>query len=114
MLFPQVSCISVIWLRNVRPDLERRFRVPDAGVRINGVWIGFVPAVGILFCILMVAPLLLDIFEKATRGDAIPAMLLGGYCALGALIYWRYGLRHSKLAAANALVGTTGLSQESV
>ncbi len=109
-----IVCMSVIWLRNARPDLERRFRVPGGGVRVNGVWIGFLPALGIVFCILMVVPLLLDIFEKAARGDAIPAMLLGGYCALGALIYWRYGLRHSKLAAAEAPVGTTGLSQESV
>lgn len=109
-----IVCISVIWLRNVQPDLDPGFRVPDTGARVNGLWIGFVPAVGIVFCILMVAPLLLDIVEKAGRGDAIPAMLLGGYCALGALIYWRYGLRHSKLAQANAPVGTTGLSQESV
>jgi hypothetical protein len=62
----------------------------------------------------MVVPLLLDIFEKALRGDAIPAMLLGGYCALGAVIYWVYGLRHSKLAAADVQPETNGLSQESV
>jgi APA family basic amino acid/polyamine antiporter len=109
-----IVCISVIWLRNARPDLERRFRVPGGGVRVNGVWIGFLAALGIVFCILMVVPLLLDILEKAARGDAIPAMSPGGYCALGALIYWRYGLRHSKLAAAEAPVETTGLGQESV
>jgi APA family basic amino acid/polyamine antiporter len=109
-----IVCTSVIWLRNQRPDLERRFRVPGGGVRVNGVWIGFIPALGILFCILMVVPLLLDIFEKALRGDAIPAMLLGGYCALGAVIYWVYGLRHSKLAAADVQPETKGLSQESV
>lgn len=109
-----IVCISVIWLRNVRPDLERRFQVPSAGMRVNGVWIGFVPALGILFCILMVTPLLLDIAEKALRGDAIPAMLLGGYCVLGAVIYWRYGLRHSKLAAAQTPPAGHELSQESV
>lgn len=109
-----IVCTSVIWLRNVRPDLERRFQVPGGGIRVNGVWIGFIPAVGILFCILMVAPLLLDIFEKATHGDAIPAMLLGGYCALGAVIYCVYGLRHSKLAGADVRPQANGLSQESV
>jgi len=62
----------------------------------------------------MVAPLLLDIFEKATQGDAIPAMLLGGYCALGAVIYCVYGLRHSKLAGADARPQANELSQESV
>ncbi|WP_129776991.1 amino acid permease [Peristeroidobacter soli] len=109
-----IVCISVIWLRNVRPDLERPFRVPGGGFQVNGVKIAFIPALGILFCILMVAPLLLDIVEKALRGDAIPAMLLGGYCALGAVIYWGYGLRHSKLAAADVPPETQGLSQESV
>ncbi|MBL8267004.1 amino acid permease [Steroidobacter sp.] len=109
-----IVCISVIWLRNERPDLERGFRVPDVGFTVKGKWIGLVPALGILFCILMVAPLLLDIVEKAMRGDAIPAILLGGYCALGAAIYWLYGLRHSKLAAGDNSVESSEFRQESV
>jgi APA family basic amino acid/polyamine antiporter len=109
-----IVCISVIWLRNERPDLERPFKVPGGAVVVNGVRIAFIPALGIVFCILMVVPLLLDIFEKALRGDAIPAMLLGGYCALGAVIYWLYGLRHSKLAGAEVRPKTHELSQESV
>lgn len=63
---------------------------------------GIIPGLGILFCVLMVAPLLLDIFEKALRGDAISAMLLGGYSLLGAVIYWLYGSRHSTLATVAA------------
>jgi APA family basic amino acid/polyamine antiporter len=110
-----IVCLSVIWLRNVRPDLERGFRVPGGGVRIKGLWIGFVPAAGIAFCLLMVAPLLMDILEKALRGDDIPAILLGGYCALGTLIYFFYGLRHSKLAAAAVQPAAVGeLGREAV
>ena len=41
--------------------------------------------------------LIIDIVGKAMRGNAIPAFLLGGYCALGALVYLGYGRRHSKL-----------------
>jgi APA family basic amino acid/polyamine antiporter len=109
-----IVCISVIWLRNVRPDLQRGFVVPGGGIRIKGRWIGIIPGLGILFCVLMVAPLLLDIFEKALRGDAIPAMLLGGYSVLGAVIYWLYGSRHSKLAAAAAQPEVALTSQELV
>lgn len=94
-----IVCLSVMWLRNARPDLRRPFRVPLGGVRIRGVWIGVTPALGIAFCILMVVPLLLDIIVKAFSGDAIPAMLLGGYMVIGAAIYMLYGIRHSKAAA---------------
>jgi APA family basic amino acid/polyamine antiporter len=94
-----IVCLSVIRLRNTHPDLERPFVVPGGGVRIRGTWIGTVPALGILFCILMVMPLLLDIFHKAFNGDAIPAMLLFGYMGLGAAIYLFYGIRHSKAGA---------------
>jgi APA family basic amino acid/polyamine antiporter len=56
------------------------FRVPFDGIRIGGAWIGVVPVLAIVFC--------------------IPAFLLGGYCALGALVYFGYGRRHSKLRGA--------------
>lgn len=96
-----IVCVSVIWLRNARPELRRSFTVPWGGVRIRGLWIGFVPALGILFCVMMVVPLLLDIFNKAFSGDAIPVLLLCGYMGLGAAIYLFYGIRHSKAAAAS-------------
>jgi APA family basic amino acid/polyamine antiporter len=54
----------------------------------------------IVFCILMVLPLIIDIVGKALHGNAIPAFLLGGYCAAGALVYLGYGRRHSKLRGA--------------
>jgi APA family basic amino acid/polyamine antiporter len=91
---------SVMWLRSTQPDLPRPFRVPFGGIRIGGAWLGVVPVLAIVFCILMVLPLIIDIVGKAMHGNAIPAFLLGGYCALGALVYLGYGRRHSKLRGA--------------
>jgi APA family basic amino acid/polyamine antiporter len=95
-----IVALSVMWLRSTQPDLPRPFRVPFDGIRIGGAWIGIVPVLAILFCILMVLPLIIDIVSKAMHGNAIPAFLLGGYCAVGALVYLGYGRRHSKLRGA--------------
>jgi len=61
------------------------------------VWIGPVPVLGIFFALIMTGPLIEDIIVKATSGDPIPAILLGGYFSLGALIYIGYGYRNSRL-----------------
>ena len=71
-------CVSVLWLRKSRPDLHRPFRAPW------GVWS---PVLGIVFAIIMAAPLIIDIIVKATTGDPIPAYILSGYLVLGALSY---------------------------
>jgi basic amino acid/polyamine antiporter, APA family len=83
-----IVCVSVMWLRRARPDLERPFRAPGGAAT---------PLLGIVFAIIMAAPLVLDIFGKAASGDPIPAYLLTGYLALGALIYILYGYRNSRL-----------------
>jgi APA family basic amino acid/polyamine antiporter len=83
-----IVCISVMHLRKSRPDLERPFTAPFGIVT---------PVLGIFFALVMIAPLLLDMLQKAVHGDAIPASLLGGYLLLGALIYAGYGYRHSRL-----------------
>jgi APA family basic amino acid/polyamine antiporter len=93
-----IVCLSVMYLRSTRPDLERPFRVPGGGIWINGAWIGLVPVLGILFCIVMAAPLVIDIIIKAQSGDAIPAIILTCYAAVGAAIYGFYGYRNSRLA----------------
>lgn len=92
-----IVCFSVMWLRNAEPDIPRPFRVPLGGVRIGGRWIGVVPVLGIAMCLLMVAPLASDIVLKAISGDLLPAALLVGYLAVGAIIYATYGARHSRL-----------------
>ncbi len=83
-----IVCISVMYLRRARPDLERPFRAP---------WGMVTPILGIFFALLMTGPLLLDMYAKATSGDPIPAYLLGGYLSLGALIYIGYGFWNSRL-----------------
>ena len=93
-----IVCLSVMYLRSTRPDLERPFRVPGGGVWINGAWIGLVPVLGIFFCLVMVTPLVIDIVIKARSGDPIPAILLLSYAAVGATIYMFYGYKNSRLA----------------
>ena len=61
------------------------------------VWIGPVPVFGIFFALVMTGPLVEDIIVKATKGDPLPAILLGGYLSLGALIYIFYGFWNSRL-----------------
>lgn len=97
-----IVCVSVIWLRSSHPQMHRPFRVPFGGLQIGSLWLGVIPVLGILFCILMVLPLVADIAGKALRGNPIPALLLGGYCTIGAALYVGYGRRHSKLRGARS------------
>jgi APA family basic amino acid/polyamine antiporter len=83
-----IVCISVMWLRSNRPDLERPFTAPGGMLT---------PILGIFFALVMIAPLFWDIIAKAMKGDMIPAVLLGSYILLGALIYAGYGYRNSRL-----------------
>jgi basic amino acid/polyamine antiporter, APA family len=92
-----IVAVSQIWLRNTRPELERPFRVPLGGVRIRGLWVGFVPAAAILMCVLMVAPVVLDIARQAWLGQPTAAIFLGVYLVAGALIYALYGRRKCRV-----------------
>lgn len=62
------------------------------------VWVGTAPMFGILFALIMIAPLLEDIATKAMNNDRIPAYILGSYLLVGILIYMFYGYRNSRLA----------------
>ncbi len=92
-----IVCFSVMWLRNTHPQMDRPFVAPLGGVRIAGWWVGVTPVLGIIGCMVMVGPLMFDIFAKAVAGDFLPAGLLLGYLGAGALIYVFYGRRHSRL-----------------
>ncbi len=70
-------CIGVIWLRQTRPDLPRPFRTP---------WVPVLPAVGALVCLYLLANL-----PQGTLKNLFYWMLLG------LVIYFGYGMRHSKL-----------------
>ena len=76
-----VICTSVIVLRRRRPDIPRAFRTP---------WVPVVPLIGIAFSIWLVSQLPLITWER---------FLI--WMAVGLLVYFGYGIRHSKLAAQN-------------
>jgi APA family basic amino acid/polyamine antiporter len=72
-----IVCLSVIWLRRTHPSLPRGFRVPLYPV---------LPALGILFCILL-------IFTVETR----VLVFFGWYTLIAVVMYFLYGMRNSRL-----------------
>jgi APA family basic amino acid/polyamine antiporter len=90
--------LSVIWLRNVRPELPRPFRVPLGGFRVRGVWIGWIPAAAIAMCWIMMAPVVIDLVRDAFTGNPLPPTLLVIYAAVGAAMYFGFGLRATRRA----------------
>lgn len=101
-MFAMVA-VSLIHMRNVQPDLERRFRVPLGGVRIRGIWFGFVPVAAIVTSFVMTLPVALDILDQARRGDWLAASLLGLYGLAGTAIYLFYGRPRARRFAASPL-----------
>lgn len=85
-----IVCAAVMRLRAVEPDRPRSFRVPLGGIRVRGWWIGLVPVLGILFAALMGGPLLVDMVLRAVRGDVLPLAIVGGYFAIGLVVYFVY------------------------
>jgi APA family basic amino acid/polyamine antiporter len=76
-----VICAAVLVLRARKPDLPRAFRTP---------WVPVIPIVGIAFSIWLLSELAL-----------ITWTVFLVWVALGMLIYFGYGIRHSKLARAD-------------
>jgi APA family basic amino acid/polyamine antiporter len=74
-----VICAAVLLLRMRKPELHRAFRTP---------WVPFVPLIGIAFSIWLLSELAL-----------ITWMVFLVWVALGMLVYFGYGIRHSKLAS---------------
>lgn len=95
-------CLTVLWLRNTHPGLERPFRVPLGGFRVGGAWIGWVPLLGLLMCLGMAAPVVIDVAGQAARGQWLPVAIVGGYLLAGVGLYAFYGFRHSHLGQAGA------------
>jgi len=76
-----VVCIGVLVLRYTRPDLHRPFRV-------KGIW--FVSILGVLFCAGMAYSL--------PRGTWVRLLL---WSAIGIVLYFAYGHKHSRLRSNN-------------
>jgi APA family basic amino acid/polyamine antiporter len=72
-----IVCISILVLRKTQPGLKRPFRVP---------LVPFVPLLGAAICILQMLALPWNTWLR-----------LIGWTALGLIIYFVYGIRHSKL-----------------
>jgi APA family basic amino acid/polyamine antiporter len=71
-------CASVMTLRVRKPELERKFRTP---------WIWFTAPLGILFSLALIYGLPWITFQRFII-----------WMAIGLVVYFAYGIRHSKLA----------------
>jgi APA family basic amino acid/polyamine antiporter len=91
-----IVCLSVMWLRTIRPDLPRPFSVPLGGLWIGKLWIGYVPTAAILLCWVMIVPVALDLVRQALKGNLTPIVILIVYIIVGAVTYIGYGLRASR------------------
>ncbi|MEI6681286.1 MAG: amino acid permease [Bacteroidota bacterium] len=70
-----IVCVSIIVLRKTRPDLERPFRTP---------FVPLIPILGALICLIQMAALPMDTWLRLII-----------WMAIGFVIYFTYGIRHS-------------------
>jgi APA family basic amino acid/polyamine antiporter len=75
-----VICGSILVLRKRSPEVPRAFRTP---------WVPFIPVVGIAFSIWLISGLPWITYERFLV-----------WMAIGLVVYFGYGIRHSKLARA--------------
>ncbi|MES1198424.1 MAG: amino acid permease [Pseudomonadota bacterium] len=84
-------CITVIYLRFARPNLNRPFKMPTWFITIVGI-----AGAGLCFILLMSL-----MSEARTRNFFIP------YVGIGILIYFVYGIWNSKLGKGEVVAGVT-------
>lgn len=72
-----IVCISIVVLRKTQPDLKRPFRTP---------WVPFIPLLGAAICIIQMLSLPWSTWSRMI-----------GWTVLGFIIYFTYGIKHSKL-----------------
>ncbi|GAA4105179.1 amino acid permease [Actinomadura miaoliensis] len=82
-----VVCVAVVVLRYRRPDLPRQFRTPGMPV---------VPIVGVVFSVWLITFLKQETWLR-----------FAAWFALGCVVYFAYGRRHSLLARGDAPAGKT-------
>jgi len=72
-----IVCAAVMILRSRRPDLQRPFRTP---------WVPFVPIMGIIVSLGLMASL-----------NGVTWVRLIVWLIIGLVIYFTYGVKHSKV-----------------
>lgn len=72
-----IVCISIVILRKTQPDLKRPFKTP---------FVPFIPLLGAAICIVQMVSLPWSTWERMI-----------GWTVLGFIIYFTYGIKHSKL-----------------
>lgn len=72
-----IVCISIVILRKTQPDLKRPFKTP---------FVPFIPLLGAAICIIQMLSLPWSTWER-----------LIGWTVIGFIIYFTYGIKHSKL-----------------
>jgi APA family basic amino acid/polyamine antiporter len=72
-----IVCVSIIILRKTKPDVKRPFRTP---------FVPLIPALGAIICVVQMAALPVDTWLR-----------LMVWMAIGFVIYFTYGIKHSKL-----------------
>ena len=80
-----VVCIAVVVLRYKRPDLPRSFRCPGMPI---------VPAVGVVFSLWLISFLAWETWLRFAL-----------WFLIGAVVYFAYGIRRSKLARTGSAAG---------
>ncbi|HRD46733.1 MAG TPA: amino acid permease [Caulobacter sp.] len=96
-----IVCLSVIYLRVKHPEMERPFRVPGGVVTAT---------LGILACLFLAWQNFSPMLEHAMNGNPLPLRILGGYAAVGAIVYLVYGFWNSKLAKGIDITEDTSMS----
>ena len=82
-----IVCLTVLYLRIAQPELKRPFRTP---------LFPLVPILGALMCLF----LLMSLMAKPLTRNFFLVYLVGGI-----VVYFAYGLRHSKLGKGEIVMG---------
>jgi APA family basic amino acid/polyamine antiporter len=76
-----VVCWCTVRVRRSQSGRSTAFRIPGGAL---------IPMIGVVASLAMTVPVMLDMIDKARRGDSMPATILVGYLALGLITYATY------------------------